>query len=199
MRGVWRQVKKEKPPFLPNRSQFFHLMIAMNRCIIQHHKGILTHLKGERIKKFDNFIRSNTVGCRKTFVIIFAVNHTKYIHSCTVSRCNVYILTGKLPTVGNIPFGANMTFVGVIQINTTFSLLCFKFLQLLILVLIQLRRGLSPWAFSYTLISCAKADKKRLNVISLACLPVACCHAAFALLTLCLSCSIAKRTACSSE
>jgi len=93
MRGVWRQVKKEKPPFLPNRSQFFHLMIAMNRCIIQHHKGILTHLKGERIKKFDNFIRSNTVGCRKTFVIIFAVNHTKYIHSCTVSRCNVYILT----------------------------------------------------------------------------------------------------------
>ena len=129
MRGVWRQVKKEKPPFLPNRSQFFHLMIAMNRCIIQHHKGILTHLKGERIKKFDNFIRSNTVGCRKTFVIIFAVNHTKYIHSCTVLRCNVYILTGKLPTVGNIPFGTNMTFVGVIQINTTFSLLCFKFFQ----------------------------------------------------------------------
>ena len=149
MRGVWRQVKKEKPPFLPNRSQFFHFMIAMNRCIIQHHKGILTHLKGERIKEFDNFIRSNTVGCRKTFVIIFAVNHTKYIHSCTVSRCNVYILTGKLPTVGNIPFGANVTFVGVIQINTTFSLLCFKFLQLLILVLIQLRRGFSPWAFSY--------------------------------------------------
>ena len=43
------------------------------------------------------------------------------------------------------------------------------------------------------------AENKRLNVISLACLPVACCHACLALLTLCLSCSIAKRTACSSE
>ncbi len=83
MRGVWRQVKKEKPSFLPNRSQFFHLMITMNRCIIQHHKGVLTHLKGKRIKKFDNFVRSNTIGRCKTLVIIFAVNHTKYIHSCT--------------------------------------------------------------------------------------------------------------------
>ena len=71
--------------------------------------------------------------------------------------------------------------------------------KLLVFVPVQLRRGLSPWAFSYTLISCANADKKRLNVISLACLPVACCHACLALLTLCLSCSIAKRTACSSE
>ena len=71
--------------------------------------------------------------------------------------------------------------------------------KLLVFVPVQLRRGFSPWAFSYTLISCANADKKRLNVISLAFFPVACCHACLALLTLCLSCSIAKRTACSSE
>ena len=29
---------------------------------------------------------------------------------------------------------------------------------------VEMRRGFSPWAFPYTLISCANADKKRLNV-----------------------------------
>ena len=129
MRGVWRQVKKENPSFRPNRSQFFHLMITMNRCIIQHHKGVLTHLKGKRIKKCDNFFRSNTIGRCKTLIIILPINHTEYIHSCTSPRCNVYILTRKLPTVGNIPFAAYAAFVGIIKINTTFSLLCFKFFQ----------------------------------------------------------------------
>ena len=43
-----------------------------------------------------------------------------------------------------------------------------------------------------------RTDKKRLNVESLASLPEACSHAALAF-TLCLSCSIARRTASSSE
>ena len=47
-------------------------------------------------------------------------------------------------------------------------------------------------------ISCAKADKKHLNVRSLASLPVAFCQASRALLTLCLSCSMALRTTSSS-
>src|SRR5690606_41054878 len=49
------------------------------------------------------------------------------------------------------------------------------------------------WAFPYTLISCANADKKRLKVDLLAAFPVAACQAALALPTLCLSCSIAAR------
>ena len=89
----------------------------MYRCIIQYHKSVFTNLKGEGIKKFDNFLRSNTVGCGKTFVIILAVNHPKYIEPCSSSWCNVYILIRKLPTVGNIPFGANVAFVSIIQVN----------------------------------------------------------------------------------
>ncbi|MDR1344992.1 MAG: hypothetical protein LBJ39_06525 [Tannerellaceae bacterium] len=57
------------------------------------------------------------------------------------------------------------------------------------------RGSVFPWAFSYTLISCANADKKRLKVKLLASFPVASCQAALALLTLCLSCSMAVRTA----
>ena len=58
MRRVRRQVKKEKASFLPNRSQFFYLMITMYRCVIQYRKGVFAHLKGELIKKLDNFVRS---------------------------------------------------------------------------------------------------------------------------------------------
>ena len=42
---------------------------------------------------------------------------------------------------------------------------------------VEVRRGFSPWAFPYTLISCANADKKRLNVDSLASFLLACCQA----------------------
>lgn len=45
----------------------------------------------------------------------------------------------------------------------------------------------------------ANAYKKRLKVASLASLPVACSQAALALLTHCLSCSMARRTDSSSE
>ena len=105
----------------------------------------------------------------------------------------------QLPTVRDISFSTSVALISIIEPNTSFRRLTFKFLQLLDFVFIELRRGYSPWAFSYSLISCANADKKRLNVESLASLPEACSHAALALLTLCLSCSIARRTASSSE
>ena len=53
--------------------------------------------------------------------------------------------------------------------------------------------------FPYTSISRANADKKDLKVLSLASLPEACCQASFAFFTLCLSFSMAMRTASSSE
>ncbi len=55
------------------------------------------------------------------------------------------------------------------------------------------------WTFPYTSISRANADKKSLKVLSLAFLPEACCQASFAFFTLCLSFSMAMRTASSSE
>lgn len=99
----------------------------------------------------------------------------------------------------HIAFRTGMALIGIVERDKTVFCLMFKFLQLLNLVLVELRRGCSPWAFPYTLISCANADKKRLKVISLASLPVVCSHAALALLTHCLSCSMARRTASSSE
>jgi hypothetical protein len=130
---------------------------------------------------------------------VIAVYHSKDVESVCLQRRDIDILVTKLPSVRNIPFGTDMTLIGKVQINLTVSFLLFKFLQLFGLILIKLRRGNSPWAFSYSLISCANADKKRLKVQSLASFPVAFCQSSQALLTLCLSTSIALRTATSSE
>jgi hypothetical protein len=95
--------------------------------------------------------------------------------------------------------GADVTFIGILKGNAPFTFLSFKFLRLPESVPAELRRGDSPRAFPYTRISCANADKKRLNVNSLASFPVASRQAALALLTLCLFRSMAARTASLSE
>jgi hypothetical protein len=43
-----------------------------------------------------------------------------------------------------------MAFISIVEGNTSFSFLSFKFLQLLMFVRIELRRGFTPWTFSYT-------------------------------------------------
>ena len=73
------------------------------------------------------------------------------------------------------------------QHNITQVLLWNQVLQVLATSLSYMRRvvvRVPPWAFPYTLISCTNASKKRLNVMSLASLPVAFCQASRAFDTL---------------
>ena len=199
VRGIRRQIEEEKTSFLPHGTQLPYFIIAMNRCIVKHHKGIFEHTQGKRIEEIYHLVSIDTFGGCKTLILVLSVNHSEDVEPCASLRCNAHILTGQLPTIGNISLRTYMALISIVQGNTSLTFLLFKFLQLLIFVLVELRRGDSPWAFSYTLISCANADKKRLKVCSLASFPVACSQAALALLTLCLSCSMAARTAASSE
>lgn len=199
VRRIWRQIEKEKPSFLPYGAQFPNFIITMNRSIVKYHKCIFEYTQGKCIEEFHNLFSVNTFGSGESFILVLSVNHSEDVEPCTFLRCNANILPRQLPAVRNIPFGTDMALIGIVQGNTPITFLLLKFLQLFVLVLVKLRRGNSPWAFSYTLISCAKAEKKRLKVKLLASLPVACCQAFLALLTLCLSCSIAASTACSSE
>ena len=57
----------------------------------------------------------------------------------------------------------------------------------------------SPWDVSLYIYISANADKKARKVLSLNFLPEACCQASFTFVTLCLSFSMALRTASSSE
>ena len=195
MRGIGRQIEEEKSSFLPDRSHLPHFMIAVYGGIVKYNKGVLTHTERECIEKTDYLVCGNTFRSGKTLIMVLAVDHSKDIEPCCYLGWNVYFLSGQLPTVGNVSLGTDVALISIIEGNSPFTFLFFKFLQLLVLIIIELRRGNSLWAFSYTLISCANADKKRLNVRSLASFPVASCQEALALLTLCLSCSMAARTA----
>lgn len=193
---IWRQEKEEKSSLLPYWAKFFDLLVSMYGSIVKDNKSV--HLQVER-KIIEDFICRHLFECCESIVMVITVNHSKDIESCHPLGGDINILPLQLPTVSDMPFSTSVALICIIEPNTSFRRLTFKFLQLLDFVFIELRRWYSPWAFSYSLISCANADKKRLNVESLASLPEACSHVALALLTLCLSCSIVRRTASSSE
>ena len=199
MWGVWREEEEEETSFLPYRPDFFNPSVSVYCCIVKHHKGLLVDAEGEVIKEADDFVRRHSICRGESFVLVITGYHPEDVESGNPLGRDKHVLSIQLPPVWHIAFRTGMAFVGIVERNAPFTCLTFKFLQLLGLVLVELRRGYSPWAFPYTLISCANADKKRLKVISLASLPVACSQAAFALLTHCLSSSIARRTASSSE
>ena len=199
---VWRVRRKEEdeqPPFLPYWPQFLDLVTAMNRSVVKYDEGIpCPRLEGEPVEELSDLAGGDAFGGQKPVVVVFAVNHAEDVEAGYPLRGDVHILVGKLPSVRDVPFRADVALVGVVEVYAAFDSLLFKFLQLLDLVLVELRRGSSPWAFPYTLISCANADKKRLKVDSLASFPLDCCQVSRALFTPCRSCSMAWRTASSS-
>jgi hypothetical protein len=199
MWGIWRQIEQEKSSFCPDKSQLPYFMVAMDGCIVKYNKRVLMHTKRECIEKTDNLVCGDILRSGKTFIVIIAVNHSENIEPCDSLGRDTHIFSGQLPAVGDVSLGTDVALICIVEGDTPFTFLLFKFLQLFILIRVELRRGDSPWAFPYTLISCANADKKRLNVRLLAVFPEASCQAALALLTLCLSCSMAARTASSSE
>ena len=199
MRGIWWQEENVKSPVFPYQSESLNGFVAMYGGIVQHDECLLAYSEGEIIEEGDNLVGRHSLCGRESFIPVASGNHTEDIEPCYSLGRNVHALSFKLPSVGNIPLGTSMALIAIIEFYAAFFGLALKFLQLLDLILVELRRGDSPWAFSYTLISCANADKKRLKVNSLASLPVACSQAALALLTLCRSSSMARWTASSSE
>ena len=199
VRGVWRKKEDEKSSLFPYRSEFLNPPVAMYCGVVKHDKGVLVDPEGEVVKEAYNFVSRHPLCSGESFILVVTGYHPEDVEPCDSLRGDEHVLSFQLPPVWHITLRTGMALVGIVEHNAAFTCLTFKFLQLLDLILVELRRGYSPWAFPYTLISCANADKKRLKVISLASLPVACSHAALALLTHCLSCSMARRTASSSE
>ena len=156
----------------------------MDRGIVKYNEGFLLDLKRHLVKEVRNLICIDRLLSHESFVLISTGNHPEDIQSGRFLRRNEDIFILELPSVRYITGGAYVALICIIEINFSSRIKIFKFLQLLFLVFIELRRGTSPWAFSYSLISCANADKKRLKVDSLASLPTAFCQASRALFTL---------------
>ena len=200
MRRIWRQVEEEESPTFPHGPQLLYDATSMNACIVKYDNQVsCLRSEGQSVEKVRHHVGRYASARGEALVAVVPGCHSKDVESGNLLGRDEHILPTELPAVRHIALGADVAFIGVEEVYLSSFGLLFKFLQLLDLVFVELRRGLSPWAFPYTLISCANAAKKRLNVDSLASLPLACCHASRALFTLCLSCSIARRTASSSE
>ena len=174
VRGVWRQEENVKSPVFPYRSELPNPSVAMYGGIVQHDECLLAYSEGEVIEESDDLAGRHPLRCSESLIPVASGNHTEDVEPCNSLGRNVHVLSFKLPSVGDVPFGTGMALVTIKEINAPFFGLALKFLQLPDLIFVELRRGYSPWAFPYTLISCANADKKRLKVNSLASLPVAC-------------------------
>ena len=198
VRGIRWKVKEKKSAFLPQFSQFSYFLVSMYARIVKHDERIFLYVQGKGVKVFNDLVRVNTFSRGEPMIAVVPVYHAEDVDPLCLWGWDIHVFVTELPAVRHIAFGAHMAFIGVIEVYLAIYVQMFKFLQLLGLIRIELRRRYSPWVFSYSLISCAKADKKRLNVRSLASLPVAFCQASRALLTLCLSCSMALRTTSSS-
>jgi hypothetical protein len=97
------------------------------------------------------------------FKRLVTINHTEDIEPLGPLRRDIDVFFWKFPSVRDIAFAPNMGFICIEEVDFFFGIKPFKFLQLLCLIFIELRRGCTLGTFSYTSISCAKADKKRLK------------------------------------
>ena len=159
VRGIWRKVKQGKPQFLSQCSQFPYFLVPMYARIVKHDERISFYAQGKVIEVFNDLVCINAFSRSESMIAVVTVYHAEDVDSLCLSGRDIHILLTELPAVRHITFGAYMTFVGIIEVYFAVSVQMFKFLQLLALVRIGLRRGYSPWAFSYSLISCANAEK----------------------------------------
>ena len=194
VRGIRWEVKEKKSTFLPKFSQFPYFLVSMYARIIKHDELVFLYVQGKCVEVFNDLVRVNTFSRGEPVIAVAPVYHAEDVDPLRPLGWDIHVFVTELPAVRHMDFGAYMAFIGIIEVYLAVCVQLFKFLQLLGLIRIELRREYSPWAFSNSLISCTKADKKRLNVKALASLPVAFCQASRALLTLCLSCSMALRT-----
>lgn len=159
VRGIRRKVKEEKPTFLPQCSQFPHFLVPMYASIVKHDECISFCAQGKVIEVLNDLVRVNAFSRGESIIAVVSVYHAEDVDSLCLLGRDIHIFVTELPTVRHIAFCAYMTFIGIIEVYFAVSVQMFKFLQLLALIRIELRRGYSPWAYSYSLISCANADK----------------------------------------
>lgn len=196
---IWRQKKEKQAALLPYRTELPHELASVDARIVKDNKSVLSDTKRKQVKEIGDFIRRHILGSGESFISVVAVYHAENVEPQSPFGRDIDILAAELPSVWHISLGADVAFISIIEVYQTVSFLLYEFLQLLGLIRIELRRGFPLRTFPYTSISRAKADKKALKVLSEASFPEACCQASLAFLTLCLSFSMALRTASSSE
>lgn len=184
VRAIRRQEEKMQSSLLPNFCSLIYLSFTMDGCVVQNQYNRFCNTFREVIQKISEQPTGNGVFGIESIIFTIRRNHAEQIKPMFVSGRDEYFFIFKVPSVRHISAGTDMALVSETKIYKADLPKFYKFLQLELLELKQLRRGFSPWAFSYPLISCVNNSKKRLKVISLTTLPELCSHSALAVLIL---------------
>lgn len=198
LRGIRRQKEKMQPSPLPYATECEQSFSPVYGCVVKHDYGLAPDGHGEVVKERDHGVGIDAPPSREPMGMATSVNHGEAVEPGSVLGRDVNVFLGEFPTVRNIRFLTNMGFVPIIKVYGTVVPQAFKLLQLTQLMLVELRRGFTLWAFPYTSKSCANALKKRLSVSSQAVFPVAASHCALAARTLERFFSMARRMISSS-
>lgn len=185
MGTIRRKIEYIETSLFPLFHLLCHLSLTMDGCIVKDNECLSGYLSGEFIKIIGKHLPVDGLSRVESEILTCRRHHTEDIETLLLLYRYADILFGELPSVRHISTCAYMALVSEPKVYMSCFPKIYKFLQLEDLELHQLRRGRLPWAFPYTLISCAKTSKKRLKIDSLTCLLQDDSHASFAFLMLC--------------
>lgn len=125
--------------------------------------------------------------------LVGSTNEAKNIDFVALFGINSYFFIGKLPTVRNIPFATDTTFITIKQVYQSLCSQCFQLLQICFLGFITLLVRLTLTTFSYAFISSTKFFKNRLKVLLLTFFSLDASHSALAVDTFWRCCLTASK------
>ena len=117
----------------------------MDADVVKHDDGVpFPWSEGHPVDEVRQLFGGYSVHRGEAFVSVVPCGHSEDVEACYLLGGDVDILPGELPSVRDAALGADMALVGIVKVYLAFFSFAFKFLQLLGLVLVELRRGFSP-------------------------------------------------------
>lgn len=184
MRRVRGEIEDEESSFLPVPDSFLERLAPVYAGVVEHDESHLLDCLGIIVEEVHHHLCVDRPYSLESVVLVVPACHAEHAYARSLLGWDEDILTLQVPCIGHIAAGAEMGLVTVKEVDETAMIKIFKFLQNLDLVCVDLRRGLSPWAKSYSLISCAITAKKRLRVEYPTLRPLSSSHSDFASLSL---------------
>lgn len=184
MRRVCREIEDEESSFLPIPDSLLERLAPVDVGVVEHDEGHLLDCLGIIVKEVHHHLGVDGSDSLESVVLVVPACHAGHAYARPFLGRDEDVLTLQMPCVGHIAAGAEMGLVTVKEVYETAIIKIFKFLQDLDLACVDLRRGFSPWAKSYSLISCAITAKKRLRVEYPTLRPLSASHSDFASLSL---------------
>lgn len=180
MRRIWRKVEYVEATGFPFFKFCLERLALVNGRIVKYEDCQFLQCAGETVKKLYEILGLDASARFKPMIDVVPVGHAEHTYARAPLGRNIYIFAFELPAVRHIASRTEMGLISVEKFNMAVIVKSFKFLQNLDFVLVDLRRGLTPWAKSYSLISCAISAKKFLSVEYPTFRPVSASHSAFA-------------------